>query len=67
MVEIIIAIIIALVIVGLWAVYFFRGLLPARMKQLESQARQQAENEAEVIKQKKLLEVKEKLLNKKAE
>ena len=67
MVEIIIAIIIALVIVGLWAVYFFRGLLPARMKQLESQARQQAENEAEVIKQKKLLEVKEKFLNKKAE
>ena len=67
MVEIIIAIIIALVIVGLWAVYFFRGLLPARMKQLESQARQQVENEAEVIKQKKLLEVKEKFLNKKAE
>ena len=67
MVEIIIAIIIALVIVGLWAVYFFRGLLPARMKQLERQARQQAENEAEVIKQKKLLEVKEKFLNKKAE
>ena len=67
MVEIIIAIIIALVIVGLWTVYFFRGLLPARMKQLESQARQQVENEAEVIKQKKLLEVKEKFLNKKAE
>ena len=34
---------------------------------MEAQARQQAEQEAEVIKQKKLLEVKEKFLNKKAE
>ena len=67
MVEIIIAVSAALIIVGLWAVYFFRALLPAKMKGLESQARQQAENEAEVIKQKKLLEVKEKFLNKKAE
>ena len=65
--EIIIAVILALVIVGLWAVYFFRVLLPGRAKSLEAQARQQAEQEAEVIKQKKLLEVKEKFLNKKAE
>ena len=49
MVEIIIAVSAALIIVGLWAVYFFRALLPAKMKGLESQARQQAENEAEVI------------------
>ncbi len=63
----IIAVIIALVIVGAWAGYFFRSLLPAKMKSLEAQARQQVEQEAEVIKQKKLLEVKEKFLNKKAE
>ena len=63
----IIAVVIALVIVGAWAVYFYRSLLPAKMKSLEAQARQQAEKEAEVIKQKKLLEVKEKFLNKKAE
>ncbi len=64
---IIIAVIIAFLIVGVWAAYFFRTLLPAKMKGLETQARQQAESEAEVIKQKKLLEVKEKFLNKKAE
>ncbi len=63
----IIAVVIALVVVGVWAVYFFRALLPAKMKSLEKQARQQAEKEAEVLKQKKLLEVKEKFLNKKAE
>jgi len=63
----IIAVVIALVIVGAWALYFYRSLLPAKMKSLEAQARQQVEKEAEVIKQKKLLEVKEKFLNKKAE
>ena len=67
MVYIIIAVVVALVIVGAWALYFFRGLLPSKMKNIEKQARQQAEQEAEVIKQKKLLEVKEKFLNKKAE
>ena len=65
--EIIIAVIVALVIIAVWGVYFFRALLPAKMKGLEEQVRQQAEQEAEVIKQKKLLEVKEKFLNKKAE
>ena len=55
MVYIIIAVVIALVIIGAWAVYFFRALLPAKMKSMEAQARQQAEQEAEVIKQKKLL------------
>ena len=63
----IIAVVIALVIVGAWAIYFFRALMPNKLKSIEAQARQQAEQEAEVIKQKKLLEVKEKFLNKKAE
>ena len=63
----IIAVVIALFIVGAWAIYFFRALLPTKLKAIETQARQQAEQEAEVIKQKKLLEVKEKFLNKKAE
>lgn len=65
--EIIIAVIVAAAIVGVWVVYFFRVLLPAKMKSLEEQASKQAEQEAEVIKQKKLLEVKEKFLNKKTE
>ena len=65
--EYIISVVAALAIVGIWAVYFFRALLPAKMKSLETQARQQAEKEAEVVKQKKMLEVKEKFLNKKAE
>ena len=63
----IIAVVIALVIVGAWAIYFFRALMPNKLKSIEAHARQQAELEAEVIKQKKLLEVKEKFLNKKAE
>ena len=63
----IIAVVIPLVRVGVWAIYFFRSLLPNKLKSLETQARQQAEQEAEVIKQKKMLEVKEKFLNKKAE
>ncbi len=67
MVQIIIAVIIALVIIAAWVIYFFRALLPAKMKGMETRAREQAEREAEVIKQKKLLEVKEKFLNKKAE
>ena len=66
-VYVIVAIAVSLVIVGSWAVYFFRALLPSKIKGLEAQARQQVEQEAEVIKQKKLLEVKEKFLNKKAE
>ena len=67
MVQIIIAVIIALIIVAAWAIYFFRALAPAKLKGMEAQAREQVEKEAEVIKQKKLLEVKEKFLNKKAE
>ena len=67
MVQIIIAVIVAFVIIAAWVIYFFRALLPAKMKGMETRAREQAEREAEVIKQKKLLEVKEKFLNKKAE
>ena len=42
---------------------WYRRIRPARMKMLH----EEAQKEAEVIKQKKLLEVKEKFLNKKAE
>ncbi len=65
--EIIIAIIVAAVIVGVWAIVLFRVVLPSRLKRIQQEAHEMAEQEAEVIKQKKLLEVKEKFLNKKAE
>ena len=45
--EYIIAAGVAVVVVGVWALYFFRSLLPAKRKELETQARQQAEQEAE--------------------
>ena len=64
---IVIAYLVAVAIVVVWAVYFSRSYLPSKMQNIRAQARQQAEQEAEVIKQKKLLEVKEKFLNKKAE
>ena len=63
----IISVIVGIVIVGVWALYIYRVMLPAKMKTIKAEARRQAEQEAEVIKQKKLLEVKEKFLNKKAE
>ena len=65
--SILIALAIAAVVVGIWAFVIYRSVLPSKKRELEAQARQQAEKEAEVIKQKKLLEVKEKFLNKKAE
>ena len=65
--SILIAMAIAAIIVGVWAFVIYRSVLPSKKKELEAQARQQAEQEAEVIKQKKMLEVKEKFLNKKAE
>lgn len=52
-----------LVLVTIW--YF--AVVPAKRKQLAQEANDAAEKEAEVIKQKKLLEVKEKFLSKKAE
>lgn len=67
MVGYIIIVIVAIVIVGAWTLYLYKGVLPSKTKEIEEQARLQAEKEAEVIKQKKLLEVKEKFLNKKAE
>lgn len=65
--EYIIAIIVAVAIVGVWAFVLYRVMLPARLKRMQTEAHEQAEQEAEVVKQKKLLEVKEKFLNKKAE
>ncbi len=47
----------------IYLLIWYRRIKPAQMKQL----REEAQKEAEVIKQKKLLEVKEKFLNKKAE
>ncbi len=53
----------ALAVIAIWAGVFFRIVLPAQRKRVKNEAVQ----EAEVIKQQKLLEVKEKFLNKKAE
>ena len=58
-----IAIIIFFVLVGIW--YFV--VVPAKRKAIDDEARENAEKEAEVIKQKKLLEVKEKFLSKRTE
>lgn len=67
----IIALFAAVIVVGAWMFTFYRFTLPRRFKAMEEKARQlaheQAEKETEVIKQKKMLEVKEKFLNKKAE
>ena len=66
-IDIIAALAIALgaffVLVAIW--YF--AVVPAKRKSLISEARENAEKEAEVIKQKKLLEVKEKFLSKRTE
>ncbi len=65
--EYIIAIVVAVVIIAVWIMVLYRVTLPGKMKKLEAAAQEKAEKEAEVVKQKKLLEVKEKFLNKKAE
>ena len=65
--EYIIAIVLALLVIAIWTIVIYRVTLPAQKKKLEEEAQAKAEKEAEVIKQKKLLEVKEKFLNKKAE
>ncbi len=59
----IIAAIVVVAVISIWAVVFFRLILPAQRNRLKEEAVQ----EAEVIKQQKMLEVKEKFLNKKAE
>ena len=61
--EIIISVLVALAVVAVWAGIFYRIILPSQRKRVKEEATQ----EAEVIKQQKLLEVKEKFLNKKAE
>ena len=58
-----VAIIVFFVLVAVW--YFVA--VPAKRKALAEEARENAEKEAEVIKQKKLLEVKEKFLSKRTE
>ncbi len=59
----IIATIIAVVVVCVWATVFFRIILPASRKRMKEEVAQ----EAEVVKQQKMLEVKEKFLNKKSQ
>ncbi len=61
--EIVIGALVALAVIAVWAGVFFRFTLPAQQKRVKDEAVQ----EAEVVKQQKLLEVKEKFLNKKAE
>lgn len=62
-IAIVVGIVAFLVLVAIWYLAF----VPAKRKALAEEANKAAEQEAEVIKQKKLLEVKEKFLSKKAE
>ena len=64
-IQLIITIVSAVIAVAvlIYQLVWYRHIKPARMKALHEEAKK----EAEVIKQKKLLEVKEKFLNKKAE
>lgn len=65
--EIIIAVVLAFFIVfGWWAVWYFL-VVPAKQKKIETEALARVKQEAEVIKKKNLLEVKEKFLSKKNE
>ena len=66
-IPIIITVLVAVVVVGVWMFYIYRKVLPGKYKKMAAEAQKMAEKEAEVIKQKKLLEVKEKFLNKKSE
>ena len=66
-IPIIITVLVAVVVVGVWMFYIYRKVLPGKYKKMAVEAQKMAEKEAEVIKQKKLLEVKEKFLNKKSE
>ena len=62
-VAVLVAFVLFLVLVAVW--YFIA--VPAKRKAITEEARENAEKEAEVIKQKKLLEVKEKFLSKRTE
>ena len=65
--DIIVALLVAIIaFFALVAIWYFIAV-PAKRKALAKEARENAEQEAEVIKQKKLLEVKEKFLSKRTE
>lgn len=66
-IDIIVALAIALVAFFVLVAIWYFAFVPAKRKSLISEARENAEKEAEVIKQKKLLEVKEKFLSKRTE
>ncbi len=63
MTYIIVALVLAAIVIAVWATVLFRAVLPAQRKRMEEKVAQ----DAEVLKQQKLLEVKEKFLNKKAQ
>ena len=63
MVEIIIAALVALILGGAAGFFIFRYVIKGKYNEMI----EAANKEAEVVKEKKLLEVKEKFLNKKAE
>ena len=62
-IGIIITAVVALILGGLCGYFIFRYVLKGKYKEIVSAA----EKESEVLKEKKLLEVKEKFLNKKSE
>jgi ribonuclease Y len=62
-----ILIIISVIIVAIWWAVWYFTVVPAKQRKMEELARSVAEKEAEVIKEKKLLEVKEEMLSRKAE
>ncbi|MCR4920845.1 MAG: ribonuclease Y [Bacteroidaceae bacterium] len=66
-IDILIAVGIGILAFALLVLAWYLVFVPEKRKALESAAREAAEKEAEVIKQKKLLEVKDKFLSKKAE
>ena len=66
-IDIIIALTVALVAFLILVLVWYFMVVPSKQKALTEEAKAAAEKEAEVIKQKKLLEVKEKFLSKKAE
>ena len=67
MTTIIVAIVAALVLFVVLVSAWYFVIVPAKRKAIMEEATETAEKEAEVIKQKKLLEVKEKFLSKRAE
>ena len=66
-IDIIAALLVALVAFFVLVAIWYFVAVPAKRKVLAEEARENAEKEAEVIKQKKLLEVKEKFLSKRTE